>query len=97
MTPITQIRYEVWNMTYLKFHDKIENPRVLSCELGKFNGFLHKLGEDGRLGKGGHMANLEPTPKFELDWVFGWVGNLKRLSIFMKYSDKPREYIFIIW
>ena len=35
-------------------------------ELGKLNEFLLKLGEDGRLGKGGHVENIEPTPKFEL-------------------------------
>ena len=52
-------------MTYLKFQVEIEHPRGLSCELGKLNGFLLKLGEDGRLGKG-HMENLEPTPKLEL-------------------------------
>ena len=38
----------------------------LSCELGKLNGFLLKLGEGGRLGKGRHMENIEPTAKFEL-------------------------------
>ena len=30
-------------------------------------GFLLKLGEDGRLGEGGHMENLDPTAKFKLD------------------------------
>ena len=49
-------------MTYLTFQFEIENPRVLSCDLEKLNGLLLKLGEDGRLGKGGHMENLEPTP-----------------------------------
>ena len=50
----------------MTFQVEIEYPRELSCELGKLNGFLLKLGEDGRLGKGGHMENHEPTPKFEL-------------------------------
>ena len=49
-------------MTYMTFKGKIEHPRELSCELGKLNGFLLKLGEDGRLGKGGHMENYEHTP-----------------------------------
>ena len=40
--------------------------------MGKLNGFLLKLGEDGRLGKGGHMENHEHTPKFELD-LFLWM------------------------
>ena len=53
-------------MEYLTCHVEIEHPRGLSCDLGKLNGFLLKLGEDGRLGKGGHMANLEPKAKFEL-------------------------------
>ena len=53
-------------MTYLTCKFEIEHPRELSCELGTLNGFLLKLGEDGRLGKGGHMANHEQTPKFEL-------------------------------
>ena len=48
-------------MTYLTSQVEIENPRGLSCEFGKLNGFLLELGEDGRLGKGGHMANLEHT------------------------------------
>ena len=54
-------------MTYLTFQVEINHPIGFSCELGKLNGFLLKLGEDGRLGKGGHMKNIEPTPKFELD------------------------------
>ena len=36
-------------------------------DLGNLNGFRKKLGEDGRLGKGGHMENIDPTLKFELD------------------------------
>ena len=39
---------------------------ITTCDLGKLNGFLIELGEDGRLGKGGHMENLEAKPKFEL-------------------------------
>ena len=54
-------------MTYLTFHVEIEHPRGLSCDLGKLNGFPLKLGEDGRLRKGGQMENFEPIPKFELD------------------------------
>ena len=54
-------------MTYLTCQVKIEHPRGCSCDLGKLNGILLELGEDGRLGKGGHMSNIEPTPKFELD------------------------------
>ena len=54
-------------MTYMKFQGEIYHPIGLSCDFGKLNGFLLKLGEDGRLGKGGHMENHEHTPKFELD------------------------------
>ena len=50
----------------MTFKVEVENPSGLSCDFGKLNGFLLKLGEDGRLGKGEHMANLDPTPKFEL-------------------------------
>ena len=53
-------------MKYMTCQFEIDHPRDLSCELGKLNRFLLKLGEDGRLGKGGHMENLDPTPKFEL-------------------------------
>ena len=53
-------------MIYLTCQVKIEHPIGRSCELGKLNGFLLKLGEDGRLGKGGHMENIEHGPKFEL-------------------------------
>ena len=45
---------------------KIYNPIWCSCELGKLNRILLKYGEDGKLGKGGHMENHEHTPKFEL-------------------------------
>ena len=62
MTPMTQIRSEGWYLTYLTCQVKIEHPRGFSCEFGKLNGFLLKLGEDGRLGKGGHMENLDPRP-----------------------------------
>ena len=54
-------------MTYLTCEFKIEHPRGLSCELWKLNGFLLKLGEDGRLGKEEHMENIDPTPKFQLN------------------------------
>ena len=54
-------------MTYLTCQVEIEHPRGCSCELGKLNGLLLKLGEDGRLGKGGDMENHEHMPKFELD------------------------------
>ena len=74
---------------------EIEHPRGFSCELGRLNEFLLKLGEDGRLGKGGHMANLEPTPEFELDSVCGCIGSLIRIMFFIKYRKKPRM-IFII-
>ena len=30
-------------------------------------------------------------------WVCGWIGNLIRLRIFIKYRKQPREWIFIIW
>ena len=62
MTHMTQIRFEGLNITYLTFQVEIEHPRGFSCDLGKLNEFLLKLGEDGRLGKGGHMANHEHTP-----------------------------------
>ena len=53
-------------MTYMTCHVEIEHLRGCSCELGKLNGFLLKLGEDGRLGKGVHMGNHEHTPKLDL-------------------------------
>ena len=57
-----KIRYQGWNMTYQTCIVEIENPRDLSCDLGKLNGLQLKFGEGGRLGKGGHMANHEHTP-----------------------------------
>ena len=53
-------------MTCLTCQVEIEHPKDLSCDLWMFNGFPLKLGEDGRLGKGGHMENHENTPKLEL-------------------------------
>ena len=67
MTPMKQIRYEGLYIKYMTCQVKIENPRELSYDFGKLNGFPLKLGEDGWLGKGGHMENHEHTPKFELD------------------------------
>ena len=49
-------------MTYITWNVEIENPMGFSCELGKLNGLLLELEEDGRLQKGGHMAKLEHTP-----------------------------------
>ena len=54
-------------MKYVTFQVVIDHPIDLSCDLEKSNGFLLKLGEDGRLGKRGHMENIEPTRKLELD------------------------------
>ena len=62
MTPMTKIRYEGWHMTHLTWQFEIDHPRGRSCELGKLNGILLEFGEDGRLGKGGHMENYEHTP-----------------------------------
>ena len=59
-------------MKYMTFQVEIENPRELLCYLENPNGFLLKLGEDGRLGKGGHMEKHEHTPEFELD-LFFWM------------------------
>ena len=87
MKPMKKIISEGWNMTC---QVEIENPRDISCDLRNLNGFLLKLGEDGRLGKGSHMENIEPTPKFELAWVYGWIGNLIRLIMFIKYRNQPR-------
>ena len=56
------MKYDIYYISGLN----IASKRALMY-LGKLNGFLLKLGEDGRLGKGGHMENLDPTPKFELD------------------------------
>ena len=53
-------------MKYMTCQVEIELLIGFSCEFWKLNGFPLKLGEDGRLGKEGHMANLDPTPKFEL-------------------------------
>ena len=77
-------------MTYMTCQVKIYHPREISCDFVNLNGFPLKLGEDGRLGKGGHMANLDPTHKLEFFGVCGWIGNLRRLSIFIKYSNQPR-------
>ena len=76
-------------MTYLTCQVEIDNTRDLSCDLENPKGFLLKLGEDGRLGKGGHMENLEPTPKFKLDLVYGWTWNLRIPIIFIKFRDHP--------
>ena len=62
MTPMTQIRFEGLNITYLTFQVEIEHPSGLSCDLGMLNGLQLKFGEGGRLGKGGHMENHEHTP-----------------------------------
>ena len=43
MTAIKNVIYEGWNMTYMKFHVKIEHPRELSCELRKLNGLQLKF------------------------------------------------------
>ena len=83
-------------MTYLTWQIKIEHPRELSYELGKLNGLQLEFGEGGRLRKGGHMANHENTPKFELDSVCGWIWNLRRLSMFLKYRNQTRELLLII-
>ena len=66
MTPMTQIIYEGLNITYMNFQVEIDHPRDISCELGNPNGFLLKLREDGRLGKGGHMANIEHTTQIRI-------------------------------
>ena len=50
------------NLTYMTCQFEIEHPGGNSCELGKLNGLLPEFGEDGRLGKGGHMENHEHTP-----------------------------------
>ena len=53
-------------MEYITCKVEIYHPIGSSCDLGKLNGLRLKMGEDGRLGKGGHMVNHENTPKLEL-------------------------------
>ena len=96
MTPMTQIRSEGWNITSLTCWFEIKNPRDISCDLGNINGFLLNLGEYGMLGKGGHMENHEHTPKLELYWFCGCIGNIIRIMVFINYRNKPREELFII-
>ena len=89
MKTMTKIRYEGWNMTYMTCQVGIDHPRDLWSKLGNLNGIQLKFGEGGRLGKGGHMENHEHTPKFELDWVFGWIGNHRSLRMFIKHINQP--------
>ena len=49
-------------MTYMTFQVEIYHPIELSCDFGKLNGLLLKFGEDGKLGKRGHMSIHEHTP-----------------------------------
>ena len=49
-------------MTYLTCQVEIGHPIGHSCDLGNLNGFPLELGEAGRLGKGGHLENIEHTP-----------------------------------
>ena len=48
-------------MTYMTCQVEIDHPIGCSCDLGKLNGLLLELGEDGRLGKGRHMEDVGPT------------------------------------
>ena len=59
---MTYFRPEGCNLTILTCQVEIWHPRGFSCDLGKLSGFPLELREDGRLGKGEHVANLEHTP-----------------------------------
>ena len=48
-------------MKYMTIQGEIYHTIELSCDFGNLNGFPLKLGEGGRLGKGGHMENHEHT------------------------------------
>ena len=62
MTAMNQRRYEGFHKTFMTCQVEIEHPREISCELQKLNGIQLEFGEGGRLGKGGHMENLDHTP-----------------------------------
>ena len=51
-----------------KISGRNRESKISLMDLANLNGLQLKFGEGGRLGKGGHMANIEHTPKFELDW-----------------------------
>ena len=54
---------------------EIVNPRDLSCELGKLNGFLLKLGEDGRIEREDTWQILIPHPNSNwIDFVDGLIN-----------------------
>ena len=59
---MTYFRPEGCNLTILTCQVEIWHLRGCSCELGKLNGFPLELGEEGRIGKGGNMENIEHTP-----------------------------------
>ena len=63
VTFMTYYRPEGSHMTNMTFQVEIWNPRGCSwCDLGNLNGFSLEFGEDGSLGKGGHMENHKHTP-----------------------------------
>ena len=37
----------------------------------------------------GHMAQHEKPHQFNLDFVYGWIWNLRILIMFIKYRDQP--------
>ena len=74
------MKYDIYDMSDCN----IASNRALMW-VGEAQWVPTQIGEDERLGKGGHMTNHEHTPKFKLDWVFGWIGKLIRLIMFIKY------------
>ena len=97
MTVMTQVRSEGWNMTYITCQAWIEHLRGRSWELEKAKRLLLEFG--GRCKRKREATWQSMSNHTNLTWLglMDDLGKIRRIRMFIKYRNKPRECIFIIW
>ena len=87
---------EGWHMTYMTSQAWIEHIIGNSWELDKAKRLLLKFGIRGKVKREATWHIISNHTNSSWIWFMDYLGKLRRLSIFIKYRNKPRELILII-
>ena len=102
MRPMMEILWQLWNNSYLNsdiltFQDWIEHLRGLIWELEKAKRLLFEFGGRWKRKREATWQSMSNHTNSTWIGVMDDLGNLGRLRMFIKYRNKPREWLLIIW
>ena len=85
------MKSDIYDISYLN----IESKRVLMC-VGEAQWAPTRIGGRWKAKKGGTHGKALAHTLIRIGLSCGWMGNIRRIRIFLKYRDQPREYILFI-